>query len=79
VTRDKEVPVVKTAKIPVDGISTNSEIKSVEKALGCLEGVRDVAISLEEKLARVTFDETTASLESIREAIRGAGFESMEP
>ena len=66
-------------EINVDGMTCAFCVYGVEKNLGKLDGVDEVAVSLESKKARVVMRAgVSADEEKIREIIRDAGFTPAE-
>ena len=64
-------------KIEVKGMSCMHCVSSVEKALSAIEGVTDIAVSLEDSCA--TYDESSPVDEAkVKEAITKIGFEAGE-
>ncbi|OHW63134.1 copper chaperone CopZ [Andreesenia angusta] len=61
-------------KILIEGMSCEHCVKAVTEALGKLDGVGDVKVSLEEKNATVDIDGDVSD-EAIKIAIKGAGYE----
>lgn len=49
--------------------------KRLTKVLNNVEGVNFAEVSLENKLAKIEYDENIAKLEDLEEAITDAGFE----
>ncbi len=66
---------METVKIPVQGMSCQSCVNGVTKAVQSVAGVSGVSVSLEEAQAEVTFDEAATDREKIAQAIADAGFE----
>ncbi|MCJ7685916.1 MAG: copper ion binding protein [Desulfobacteraceae bacterium] len=62
------------ATIKIKGMSCNHCVMSVQKALGEIDGAKDVKVDLEKSEA--TFDEATpVDMNMVREAVKKAGFE----
>ncbi|MCA9573197.1 MAG: cation transporter, partial [Myxococcales bacterium] len=65
-------PVAPSAlELGVEGMTCGGCVRRVDAAVRAVDGVQDVAVSLEEATVRVT---GAASLETVREAVRAAGF-----
>lgn len=62
--------------ITVGGMSCEHCVKAVTEAVTALSGVGGVKVSLKKKEAAVKFDGSKISIESIKEAIREAGYEA---
>ena len=58
--------------VKIEGMMCMHCVKSVEKALGAVEGVTGVTVSLEEKQAVV---EGNAAQEALKAAVEEAGYE----
>lgn len=61
-------------KILIEGMSCEHCVKAVTEALGKLDGVGDVKVSLEEKNATVDIDDDISD-EAIKITVKGAGYE----
>ena len=62
--------------IKVGGMSCQGCVKSVTNILMALPGVARAEVSLERGEAAVDFDPARVSLEALRQAIDGGGFEA---
>ena len=49
---------------------------TVEKALNGVDGVTEVDVSLDEKMAKVTFDNEKTTVEALTDATKNAGYPS---
>lgn len=65
-----------TAKISVGGMSCQGCVRSVERVLQAQQGVAEARVSLELKEASVSFDPQRVALETLKAAIRDAGFDA---
>ena len=65
-----------TREFAVEGMHCEGCVKSVTSAVTRVPGVSRVDVSLENKLAKVEFDEALASPAAIVVAIEGAGFDA---
>jgi copper chaperone len=63
-------------EIPVEGMTCEGCERTVQSALGALEGVRTADADHEAKRVRVSFDADQVDEQRLREAIAGAGYES---
>jgi copper ion binding protein len=63
-----------TVRVDVDGMSCGNCERKIEKAVGALDGVSEVAASAALSEVNVAFDPERTSLEAVKEAIRGAGY-----
>ena len=66
---------MKTETIHVEGMSCMHCRASVTNALTALPGVSSAEVSLEEKTARVTYDENQVTPQDMKDAIIGVGFD----
>lgn len=62
-------------QINVNGMSCNHCVKSIENAIGKLDGVSTCSVSLEKSLVNVTTTGEKPTLNEIREIISDLGFE----
>ncbi len=65
---------MKTVTIQVEGMSCAHCQNAVTKAVESLAGVERVEVSLTEKTAVATFDESIVSLDAIEAAIKDEGY-----
>ena len=63
-----------TETITIEGMSCGHCVSSVTGAVSSLPGVADVAVSLDDKNAVVTFDETAVPRSAISDVIEELGF-----
>ena len=61
-------------KIGIEGMSCGHCVKAVTKALEAIDGISDVTVSLEEKCAEFTAEETVTD-DQIKAAIEEEGYE----
>lgn len=61
--------------LKVEGMSCGNCVKAIETNVGELEGVSDVAVSLDDKEVQVDFDPTAATADKIAEEIEDSGFD----
>jgi len=65
-----------TSKIlNVEGMSCDHCKMAVTKAVGSLEGVESVEVSLESNTATVEFEESRVPLDTIKQAIEAQGYD----
>jgi copper chaperone len=62
------------ATLKVDGMSCQHCVMSVQKSVGGLAGVGDVAVDLAAKTVTVTFDPNQSALDKIKTEIEDQGF-----
>lgn len=65
-----------TATITVKGMTCGGCVNSVTKALSGVQGVQEAKVDLEGEKATVTFDESKASVASLKEAVEDAGYDT---
>ena len=65
-----------TATLRVEGMTCGSCPYQVKKSLTSVEGVKAADVSLETKLATVTFDDAKTDVAALTAATAGAGFPS---
>jgi copper ion binding protein len=65
---------VKTETIKLNSIVCNTCVDKLNTVIGSIDGVSKVDISLTEKQAIVTFDDSKTSLDKIENAITSAGY-----
>jgi copper ion binding protein len=59
----------KTATITIEGMSCAHCVRAVKEALGARSGVKSVDVSLEDKNARVVYDDEHIKLSDLESAI----------
>ncbi|XP_077141145.1 copper-transporting ATPase 1 [Ranitomeya variabilis] len=64
------------AVIPVEGMTCNSCVQTIEQKIGALSGVHSIQVSLEGKNAEVLYDPLLQTSDALQEAIEDMGFES---
>ncbi|KAG8553913.1 hypothetical protein GDO81_003601 [Engystomops pustulosus] len=64
------------AVIPVEGMTCNSCVQTIQQRIGSLNGVHSIQVSLEGKNAAIMYDPTLQTSDSLQEAIEEMGFES---
>ena len=68
-----------TVNIRVEGMVCQSCVQNIEQNLSKKDGVNKVSVSLEEKLARVTYDAAVTNPQELADEIEDLGFEAMLP
>ena len=66
---------MKKLELKIEGMHCEGCSKRLTKVLSNVEGVNFAEVSLENKLAKIEYDENVAKLEDLEEAITDAGFE----
>ena len=67
---------VATVDISIEGMTCDHCVQAVSKALKAISGVRDVQVSLAERKARVTYDDTVCKTVDLQTAIQAEGYSS---
>jgi copper chaperone len=62
--------------IKVAGMSCGGCVRNVTGVLKALPGVTDADVSLDEGVARVSYDPASVTVEKLRQAVNDAGFDS---
>jgi len=65
----------KTVTIAIDGMSCEHCVRAVKEAIGAQSGVKSVDVSLEDKNARVVYDDEHIGLSDLESAIVEEGYE----
>jgi copper chaperone len=66
---------METVKLNVEGMSCSHCEKAVKNAVGALNGVKNVTVSLKDKTVTVEHDAAKATLEQIKHEIEEQGYE----
>lgn len=61
--------------IKIEGMSCKHCTSSVQNALNEISGVRMAEVSLEEKCAKVVFDENKVSIDALKTVVEDQGFD----
>ena len=61
-------------EIKIEGMHCEGCSKRLTKVLNNVEGVNTVEVSLENKVAKIEYDESIAKIEDFEQAIEDAGF-----
>lgn len=70
---------VNTVVIPIEGMSCGACAANVKRSIHSLPGIKDVAVSLEKREAKVSFVNKRTSPEQMREAINALGYKAGKP
>ena len=65
----------KNITLPVEGMSCAACAVTIEKALGKVEGVRDVSVNYAAEQATVAYDENTTPFTNLVQSIKSAGYD----
>ena len=66
---------MKKIEIKVEGMHCEGCSKRLTKVLSNVDGVSFAEVSLEDKLAKIEYDENIVTVEKLEESIEDAGFE----
>ncbi len=66
---------METISIPIEGMTCGGCVKSVTGVLQKIDGVKNVAVSLEKKQAEVEYEQAKTSPAALKQAIEDAGYE----
>ena len=66
---------MQTTQLNVSGMTCGACVGHVTRALSSVAGVDTVDVSLSENVADVKFDEARVSIDTLRAAIRSAGYD----
>ncbi|MEK6777043.1 MAG: heavy metal-associated domain-containing protein [bacterium] len=61
----------------IKGMTCQMCVRHVREALEKLKGVDRADVDLQKKEARITYDETKASVDEMRKAVKEAGYEPL--
>lgn len=65
----------KTSVISVNGMSCEHCVKAVDGALQLVSGVKEISVSLSDKNVRVIYDDQSATLADLENAITEEGYD----
>lgn len=66
---------LQTVKLNVEGMSCNHCVNAIMQAVGTMDGVNQVVVSLEEKTVTAEFDPGKTSEQQIKDAITDQGYD----
>ena len=66
---------MQTVTLNIDGMTCGGCVKSVTRLLGGVEGVEKAEVSLENKNAVVTFDESKTDADALVDAVEDGGYD----
>lgn len=64
--------------IKVSGMSCGGCVRNVTGVLKALPGVTDAEVSLDDGVAKVSYDPGSVTVDDLRQAVTDAGFDSQE-
>jgi copper chaperone len=67
---------METAQIRIEGMTCEGCVASVTRSLQRVVGVQDVDVSLDARLAKVTFDPARTAVADLKRAVERAGYEA---
>lgn len=74
-----QIVAVQKIKIPVEGMSCSACQAKVKNTIKSIDGVSSVEVSLEDKMAYVTYDTIKVKPAQIKEAINKKGYKAGKP
>lgn len=66
--------VTQTVTIGIAGMTCDNCVRTVERALRALPGIKEVAVDRTAALARVTFDDTQVNVPAMHDALLSSGY-----
>jgi len=69
---------IREISLPIAGMTCASCVRAVERAIGKLDGIREVSVNLATEKARIAYYPSKIRLSQIRDAISRAGYEPLE-
>lgn len=69
---------IREISLPIAGMTCASCVRAVERAIGKLDGIREVSVNLATEKARIVYYPSKIRLSQIRDAISRAGYEPLE-
>ncbi|MBP6020550.1 MAG: heavy-metal-associated domain-containing protein [Burkholderiaceae bacterium] len=70
---------MRTETLKVPNMQNDQAVDAISQALGGVEGVNDVSISLQNNKATVSFDESVVSKRRLKAAVEDLGFDVAKP
>ena len=70
----REERVTETATIGISGMTCDNCVRTVEKALRGLAGIKSVEVDCGRALARVTYDDSVVDVPAMHDALLQAGY-----
>lgn len=71
--------VQKTETMRLVGLQGPESVTALDQVLSVLPGVADVAISLDDEKATITYDTAQIGVPQLQSAIEAAGYEALKP
>jgi copper chaperone CopZ len=65
---------LETKEIEIDGMTCDNCVRTIEKALRGVDGVREVQVNRERKRATVTFDTTKTNIPALHDILLRHGY-----
>ncbi len=65
-----------SATITVKGMTCDGCVRSVTKALKGVDGVQEANVDLQGQKATVTFDDSKTTVDTLKEAVEDAGYDT---
>ena len=64
--------------LPIAGMTCASCVKAVERAIGKLEGIKEVSVNLATEKAKVVYDTSKVRISQIKDVVAKAGYKALE-
>lgn len=69
-----EQRILETKEIEIDGMTCDNCVRTIEKALGGVDGVREVRVDRSRNRATVTFDTTRTNMPALHDILLSHGY-----
>ncbi len=71
----ERVIIIERVSLGIEGMTCNHCVMTVTNALKNVDGVKTASVNLDQKTAKVTYDENKTSLEQLKRAVVAAGYQ----
>ena len=69
---------IREVLLPISGMTCASCAKAVERAIGKLDGIREVGVNLVTEKAKIVYDSSKTRISAIKDAVSKAGYKALE-
>ncbi|HLR81990.1 MAG TPA: heavy metal-associated domain-containing protein [Paenalcaligenes sp.] len=69
----------KTDTMQLIGLQGEESVQQLEQALSSIDGVSEVAVSLDDEKIKVTYNSAQTNLPTLQSAIKSTGLEALKP
>lgn len=76
--RQEEIDNNKEILLPISGMTCASCVKSVEKAIGSLEGVSEISVNLATEKAKIVYNPSKIKIFEIKNVVEKAGYKALD-